>query len=272
MLDRAAADRVALAQAAIGIDHELGHQEQRDTLGTRRRIGQFGQHQVNDVLGQIMLTTGNKDLGTGHRVAAIGLRHRLGTNDPQIGTTVRLGQTHGARPGTGIQVRQVSLLEFFTAVGVQRQTATSGQRRVQGKTVIGAVNHLLDLYTQGLGHTQPTKIGVAAQPYPATFGVGAIGLLETGGCSNHTVVPLGTFFITAAVQGRNGLRGNLAGFLKHRISGFPINGAVQPRQALPQLVSLEHFIQNETNITQGGFIVGHEKILSQSLHPGQSGT
>nr|BFE93550.1 hypothetical protein GCM10020185_40860 [Pseudomonas brassicacearum subsp. brassicacearum] len=60
VFDRAAVGRVARAQAAVGIDHELGHQEQRDALGACRRVRQFRQHQVNDVLGEIVFTASDE--------------------------------------------------------------------------------------------------------------------------------------------------------------------------------------------------------------------
>ena len=41
---------VAVTQAAICVCKEFGHDEQRDALGSRRRIRQTRQHQMNDVL------------------------------------------------------------------------------------------------------------------------------------------------------------------------------------------------------------------------------
>ena len=55
-------DGVALAERAVGVDHELGHDEQRDALAAGRRVGQARQHQVDDVLGQVVLAGGDEDL------------------------------------------------------------------------------------------------------------------------------------------------------------------------------------------------------------------
>ena len=59
---------------------------------TGRRIGQLGQYEVDDVLGEIVLTTGNEDLGAADLVRSVRLRLGLGANDAQIGTCVWLGQ------------------------------------------------------------------------------------------------------------------------------------------------------------------------------------
>jgi hypothetical protein len=55
------------AQAAVGVGQELRHEEQRDALDALRRVGQLGQHQVDDVLGEVVLAGGDEDLGAGDR-------------------------------------------------------------------------------------------------------------------------------------------------------------------------------------------------------------
>src|SRR5690606_7055712 len=94
VFDGAAAHGVALTQGAVFVDQELGNQKQGNTAAACRRIRKLGQHQVNNIFTQVMLTTGNEDLGTGHGISTVCLRLRLGTNDPQVGAGVRLGQTH----------------------------------------------------------------------------------------------------------------------------------------------------------------------------------
>ena len=55
VFDGAADHAVALALLAVGVGQELGHDEQRDALGAGRCVGQFGQHQMDDVLGHVVL-------------------------------------------------------------------------------------------------------------------------------------------------------------------------------------------------------------------------
>ena len=98
VLDRAAADRVALAERAVVADHELRHDEQRDALHIVRRAGDLGEHQVDDVVGQVMLARRDEDLGAGDRVAAVGLRLGAGLDQAEIGAAMRLGQVHRAGP------------------------------------------------------------------------------------------------------------------------------------------------------------------------------
>ena len=53
---------------------------------------------MNDVVGQIVLTTSDEYLGAGDAVGAISLWDGLRLDNAQIGTGVRLSQTHGAGP------------------------------------------------------------------------------------------------------------------------------------------------------------------------------
>ena len=59
VLDRHAAHVVALAQRAVLVRQELGHDEAGDALGAGGRPGRAGQHEVDDVLGHVVLA---KDL------------------------------------------------------------------------------------------------------------------------------------------------------------------------------------------------------------------
>ena len=71
VLDAAAAHVVARAQRAVGVDQKLRHQEQRDAARAGRRIGQARQHEMDDVVGQIVLAIGDEDLRAGDAVGAV---------------------------------------------------------------------------------------------------------------------------------------------------------------------------------------------------------
>ena len=69
---RAAGDAVARRQGCRpALTQEFRHEEQADALDALRRIGQAGQHQMDDVLGQVMLAGGDEDLRAGDVVAAV---------------------------------------------------------------------------------------------------------------------------------------------------------------------------------------------------------
>ncbi|MNY07087.1 hypothetical protein D3C86_1398730 [compost metagenome] len=133
VLDRTAGQAVAFTQRAVGIDHEFRHQEQRNAFGAWRSIRQSGQHQVNDVFGEVVLTAGDEDLGAADLVAAVGLWLGPGADNAQVGTGVWLGQAHGTGPDTGIHVRKVGRFQRFAAMGIDRQAGAGGQHRIQAE-------------------------------------------------------------------------------------------------------------------------------------------
>ena len=229
MFNGAAVHRVTRAQAAIGIYQELRHQEQRDALGPGRCVRQFGQHQVDDVFGEVVLATGDEDLGAADLVGAVRLRLGLGADHPQVCTGMGFRQAHGTGPLTRIHLRQVGGLEFFTGVGVDRYTGTGGQHRVQAESQARRVDHLFNLRRHRLGHAHAAVGRVAAHAYPAAFGVGAVGLGKTVGSGHGAVRPVAALLIAAAAERGNGFGGDLAGLFQDRFDGFGVNAVCQCR-------------------------------------------
>src|SRR2546423_1737005 len=62
VLDRVAAQVVWRTRRAVGAGQEFGYQKQRDALGAGRRVGQPRQHEMDDVVGEVVLAVGDEDL------------------------------------------------------------------------------------------------------------------------------------------------------------------------------------------------------------------
>ena len=81
-------------QAAVVIDQEFRHQEQRNAARAGRRIGQPRQHEMDDVVGEIVLAIGDEDLLAEDAVGAVA--GRLGA-----GAQARRGRSRpAARSGS----------------------------------------------------------------------------------------------------------------------------------------------------------------------------
>ena len=91
MLDRAAGHAIARPDAAIGVDVELRNDEQADALDARWPAGDFGQHKMNDVRGQVMLAGRDKNLGAGESAS--------GTYYAELNATIPLSDLAGAKDG-----------------------------------------------------------------------------------------------------------------------------------------------------------------------------
>ena len=137
LLDRAAGDAVAFAERAVVLDRELRHHEQRDALGAGGRAFDARQHEVHDVLGEIVLAGGDENLGAGDLVAAVGLLHRLGAQQAEVGAAMRLGQIHGAGPFAAHHLGQIFRLQLGRGVLEQRGDGALREPRIHGEGLVG---------------------------------------------------------------------------------------------------------------------------------------
>ncbi len=73
MFERMGAYIITFAELPIFFEHEFWHEEERDALGAGRRIGQARQHEMDDVVGEIVLAIGDEDLLPEQTIAAVGM-------------------------------------------------------------------------------------------------------------------------------------------------------------------------------------------------------
>ncbi|KAF1050838.1 MAG: hypothetical protein GAK43_02653 [Stenotrophomonas maltophilia] len=220
---RAAGHRVARPEAAVGLDQQLGHQEHRDAARAGRRVGQLGQHQVDDVLGEVLFAAADEDLGAGDAVAAVGLGLGAGTDQPQVSAGVRLGQAHGAGPAPTVHGRKVTLADLFAGVGIQCQAGAGRQGGVQGEAGVGRIHHLFELHREHLRHAHAAQRGIAGQSDPAALGIGGVGLTEAGGGGHHTVLPVHAFLVAAAIERGQEAGGDARGFFEDGVGSVRVD-------------------------------------------------
>ena len=137
VFDADAVHVVARAQRTICVDQKFGHDKQADALDAFGRASHPCQHQMDDVLGHVVLTPGDVDLGAKHFVAAVRLRLGTGSHCRKVRAGLRLGQVHGAGPLATDQFFQVNGFELVRAGSQQRLNGAVSQQRAQGKTHVG---------------------------------------------------------------------------------------------------------------------------------------
>ena len=81
-----------------------------------------------NIVGDILLTTGNPHFGTGYLVTAIGQYIRLGTNIRKRRASLSLRQTHGAKPFPSNQLGQILILELIRAAGIEHISHALSQK------------------------------------------------------------------------------------------------------------------------------------------------
>ncbi len=91
-------DVVPRADRAVLADEEFRHEKKRYPLRPRRRVGEPGEHEVDDVLGNIMLAVGDEYLLPEEAVGSIAARLCPRRERTEVGPRLRLRQVHGRGP------------------------------------------------------------------------------------------------------------------------------------------------------------------------------
>ena len=125
------------------LTQELRHEEQRDAARARRRVGQPRQHEMDDVVGEVVLAVGDEDLLAGDAVAAVAGALGLRAQRADVGAGLRLGEVHRARPFAGDELRRDRCAcSVVGAVRGERLDRAHGQHRADAERHRGRVPHL----------------------------------------------------------------------------------------------------------------------------------
>ncbi len=273
VLQARAADRVARPQRAIGVDEELGYQEQADALAAFGRIGQAGQHQVHDVVGHVVLTGADEDLIAGDLVAAIGLGLGLGAQQTQVGAAMGLGQAHGASPLAAGELGQVELFLLVRAIHMERLIGAVRQAGVHGPGLVGAVEHFIQALVQHKGQALAAIGAVAGQGRPAAFHILGIGLFETLGRRHTRIgrVARAAFSVARQVERLHHFDRELAGLFQDRIHGAAVDVGIggQLRKTGGQA---QHFLHEELHVAQRRGVLRHGKSFGKMTRSNRNGS
>lgn len=177
LLDVGDEDAVALAElAGVQVHVVLRDQEHRQALGADAVPLGAGQHQVEDVVGQVVLGAGDEALHALDVPGAVVLPYGLRAAGAHVGAGVRLGEHHGGAP----LVLDGQLGEALLVLGADR-VEDVGEGRAAGVHPHGRVGaeHQLG---QGPAHAArqagAAHLGGKAEVGPARVTVGGEGPLE----------------------------------------------------------------------------------------------
>ena len=264
-----AEDGVARPRLALGVGDELGHDEQADAPRARRRALNAGQHQVDDVVGHVVLAAGDPDLLARDAIGAVGLRDRLGAQQAKIGAAMGLGQVHRPAPFAGGELGQVEVLLRLGAPGMDRRIGPVRQPRIHGERHVGRGRHLREGQVDHMGHALAAIGLVGAQRWPAALHQGLIGGLETVRRGDRMVgMPGAALLVADAVQGRQDLSRKAAGLLDdlgdHVHRGFGKAGQV------PIALDLQDIAQQEEVVADRGLIGHGDSGVGRAGRPARS--
>ena len=258
VLQRAHGHAVAIAQRAVGIHQELRHDEQADALGALAAAGRLGQHQVDDVLGHVVIAGRDEDLLARDQIAAVILGFGLGAQQAQVGAAMRFRQVHRAGPVAADHLGQPGPLLFVGAMGVDGGIGAVGQALIHVEGHVGRHEHLSGGHAHRIGHALTAIFGVAIQRGPAALLDLVKGGAEALGGAHDAVLQHAPLVVAGQVQGRQDLGGQLARGLQHGLGEVGGQLVMAGQVGLRQL---QHIVQHELQVADRGRIRRHGVIL-----------
>ena len=135
------------------------------------------------------------------------------------------------------------------------------QAGVHAPGPVGLTDHFADRQTEGLGQTLTAVVDVMGQARPAACHVLLVSFLETGRRLHARLAPSAAFDVADAIQRSEYLLTELRALVENRVDHVR-GGVFTSRKALIVRFVAEQLVTYETDIAQGGLVVGHSVNLS----------
>ena len=175
------------------------------------------QHEMDDVVGQLVLAVGDEDLLPGDAIGAVGSALGLGAQRADVGAGLRLGELHGAHPFAGRELGQIGFLERVRAVSGERLDRAHGQHRPDAERHRRAIPHL------DAGGVERMRQRLAAESrgrrhrVPAALPPGLVGLLPARRHGDAAVLERRAVLVADRIERCDHVAGEAARLGKHGI-------------------------------------------------------
>ena len=255
VLDARGRHAVELPDGAVVVDEALGHEEERDALGPRRRVGQAREDGVYDVRGEVVLAARDEDLGAGDRVRAVVARLGARRQLAQVGAALRLGEAHRAGELSSDERRQVLRLEGVGAVGEQRVDAPLREAGEHAPRPARRRDHLALHQRERDGQRLPAVRLRERQALPTALGEQLPRLLEAGRRLDGGLVdPRAALAVAHRVERIEHLGAQLRRLVDHHVDrrAVAIGGGGECRVVL---LDLKHLVEEEAHVADGRVVI-----------------
>ena len=200
VLDVADVHVVGRTERAVGVRPHARHDEERQALRAGGGAIHAREHEVDDVLREIVIAAGDEDLGAGDGVATVAQRLGPRASGAHVGAGLRLGEAHRAAPLAGVHAREVMLALLRGAEVLDDLGGPERQPRVHGERRVRARQHLLHQHHDRLRCARAAELLARADSLPAGGEELVPCLLEAGRRLHATVLDPTALGIGARVQ------------------------------------------------------------------------
>ncbi len=203
-----------------------------------------------------VLAGGDEDLLAGNLVGAVGLRHGLGAQEPEVGAAMGLRQVHGACPGAFHHLRQVGGLLFVRAMHEDRGDRALRQARIHGERHVGRRHVFADGGVEHIGKALAAEFLRHGKADPAALPVEVVSLLEALRRRHRGVlVAHAAFLVAGKVDREQHLLGELGRLAGNRLHHVP-RRVGEARQVVVAL-QRQNVVQDEKRVIHGGLVDRH---------------
>ena len=195
VLDRGALGAVALARLALGARDELRHDEKRDPLHAFGRLRRAREHQVDDVVREVVLAVGDEDLLARDEVVvplALGAR----AHERQVRPGLRLREVHRPGPLAFDHPRHVGPLQGVGTAQQQSLDRALGEQRTERKAQVRALPHLLHRRRDKLGKPLPAPLVREGQRVPSAVAELAVRVAKAPWGTHLAIAQFGAFLVS----------------------------------------------------------------------------
>ena len=222
-----------------------------------------GEHEMDDVFGEIVLTGGNENLGARDLVTAVGLLDGLGAQQAQIRAALRFGEIHGAGPFTGNHLRHEHLLLLGFAMHDQRRGRPHRQAAIHGERHIRRRLEFCDGLHQGHRQSLSAIFRRRREPEPTAFDDLLERLFESLRRGHAAVVMTNTALeIADAVERLQDFFAELGGLAQNSFAN--IGRRIAKSGEIVVTVDLEDVVEQEIDVFQRGFVDRHGVLPARS--------
>ena len=235
-------DALAVRCAAAAIGVELGAKKQRQAFGAGRGVGQAGQHQMHDVVGEVVFAAGNKNLGATERVAAVSLWHGLSGGQAQV--------------AAGMRLAQVLIFERLAGMVLDALVGAVQQARRHGPAMVGRAQPIVEHGLKHAGQALSAVFGGCGQGGPAGLPEGLVGIAKARRHGDLPVLELRAHPVADLLQGRDDLGDEFAG-LGQELFDQCLVKLCKCWQGAQRRAGTGDLLQQEQGVLHVGLVIGH---------------
>ena len=252
VLERRHLDVVLFAEAAALVVTNARHDEEREALGSGGRAVDAGKHEVDHVLGEVVVTARDVDLRALDAVGAVVVALGGGLRRAHVASGVGLREAHGAAPFAAEHALHIELLLLGRAEVRDHLGRAVRKTGVHVEGRVRAAHQLFenDLHTEG--RSGSAELGGDAHGLPPRGEELVPGVLEALRRDDSAVLELAALDVADHVERSEDLADEAVAFRNGRANFFLAPGF--EGSLAQKLVQLELLEEQEIHVTEVGLV------------------